>query len=128
MLRMAGIPLRRADRAGRNYPLIVAGGSAIFLNPEPIADYVDLFLIGEGEEMVPEFLAAYQDARASTGHQGAAALPTFARVEGAYFPDYFAPVLDLARPYRVRRVQWTGRAPGSRGACSVTSTVSTRRR
>ncbi len=56
ILRMAGIPPRRADRRGRNYPLIIAGGSAIFLNPEPIADFIDLFLIGEGEEMVPEFL------------------------------------------------------------------------
>src|ERR1700726_2549916 len=61
LLRMAGIPLRRSDRAGRNYPLIIAGGSAIFLNPEPIADFVDLFLIGEGEEMVPEFIARFRE-------------------------------------------------------------------
>ena len=65
MLRMAGIPPRREDRAGRNYPLIIAGGSAIFLNPEPIADFIDLFLIGEGEEMVPEFIAAYRAAHAA---------------------------------------------------------------
>ena len=56
VLRMAGIPARRADRVGRNFPLIIAGGSAVFLNPEPIADFIDLFLIGEGEEMVPEFI------------------------------------------------------------------------
>src|SRR5216684_1004117 len=68
ILRLAGIPLRREHRVGRNYPLIIAGGSAVFLNPEPIADFVDLFLIGEGEEMVPEFLVAYQDARRSAGH------------------------------------------------------------
>ncbi len=37
ILEMAGIPLRRADRAGRNYPFVIAGGSAVFLNPEPIA-------------------------------------------------------------------------------------------
>ena len=53
ILRMAGIPPRRSERAGRSYPLIIAGGSAIFLNPEPIADLIDMFLIGEGEEMVP---------------------------------------------------------------------------
>ena len=57
ILEMAGIPFRRADREGRGYPLVVAGGSAVFLNPEPIADFVDLCLIGEGEEMIPEFLA-----------------------------------------------------------------------
>src|SRR5215469_14033628 len=43
MLQMAGIPPTRAARAGRNYPLIIAGGSAVFLNPEPVADFVDLF-------------------------------------------------------------------------------------
>jgi hypothetical protein len=58
LLRMAGIPLRRADRVGRNYPLVIAGGSAIFLNPEPIADYVDLFLIGGEESRVSRRLSA----------------------------------------------------------------------
>src|SRR5579883_2361590 len=65
ILALAGIPLTRQERRGQNYPLIIAGGSAIFLNPEPIADFVDLFLIGEGEEMVPEFLAAWRSARNS---------------------------------------------------------------
>ena len=44
---------------------MVAGGSAVFLNPEPIADFVDLFLIGEGEQMMPEFLAAFRETRRS---------------------------------------------------------------
>ncbi len=52
----ASPPLRAARGGG---PLLVAGGPATFLNPEPIADFFDLFLIGEGEEMVPEFLARY---------------------------------------------------------------------
>ena len=112
LLRMAGIPLRRADRAGRNYPLVIAGGSAIFLNPEPIADYVDLFLIGEGEEMVPEFLAAYEDARATTGNE-APRLQDLARVEGAYLPDYFTPILDSRG--RIESVGYTG--PGEPKVC-----------
>src|SRR5271155_4837888 len=93
VLRMAGIPARRADRREHNYPLIIAGGSAIFLNPEPIADFIDLFLIGEGEEMVPEFLAAYRAARDSglTREQMTTAL---ARVEGTYVPEYFEPSYD----------------------------------
>jgi radical SAM superfamily enzyme YgiQ (UPF0313 family) len=93
MLRLAGIPLRRDQRKGRNYPLIVAGGSAVFLNPEPIADFVDLFLIGEGEEMVPEFLAAYQEARRNAGHSQVL-LERLAHVGGAYLPDYFTPSYD----------------------------------
>src|SRR5579863_6603458 len=91
ILRMAGIPLRRADRAGRKYPLIIAGGSAVFLNPEPIADFIDLFLIGEGEQMVPEFLARYE---ATRGFDESRRLTELATVGGAYRPDYFTPVHD----------------------------------
>ncbi|HJU12288.1 MAG TPA: radical SAM protein, partial [Candidatus Binataceae bacterium] len=93
ILRMAGIPLRRSERAGRNYPLIIAGGSAVFLNPEPIADFIDLFLIGEGEEMVPEFLAAYERER-ETDSAATTSLESLAQVGGAYLPDYFHPDFD----------------------------------
>jgi radical SAM superfamily enzyme YgiQ (UPF0313 family) len=93
MLRMAGIPLTRAERAGRNYPLIVVGGSAVFLNPEPIADFADLFLIGEGEEMVPEFIARF---RATDGFDHVERLHALAQVDGAYLPDYFTPIYDEA--------------------------------
>jgi len=103
MLRMAGIPLSRAERAGRNYPLVIAGGSAVFLNPEPIADFVDLFLIGEGEEMVPEFIARFHETGALAGSERMRAL---ALVEGAYLPDYFAPVYDGAGG--LARVDYSG--------------------
>jgi radical SAM superfamily enzyme YgiQ (UPF0313 family) len=103
LLRMAGIPLRRAERAGGGYPLIIAGGSAIFLNPEPIADFIDLFLIGEGEEMVPEFLARFHEAREMEPHER---LRELARIEGAYLPDYFTPAYD--RTGRLETVQYSG--------------------
>jgi radical SAM superfamily enzyme YgiQ (UPF0313 family) len=93
ILRMAGIPISRSERADRNYPLIIAGGSAVFLNPEPIADFVDLFLIGEGEEMVPEFLARYQEVERLGSAERLRAL---ASIDGAYLPDYFTPVYDAA--------------------------------
>ena len=86
VLRMAGIPLTRSERAGRNFPLVIAGGSAIFLNPEPVAEFIDLFLIGEGEEMVPEFLARFLE----TGRTQAR-LTALAEVPGAYLPAYFHP-------------------------------------
>ncbi len=91
VLKMAGIPTRRADRAGRNFPTIIAGGSAVFLNPEPIADFIDLFLIGEGEEMVPEFLARWNETRGSSNR-----LHELATVEGSYLPEFYAPVYDDA--------------------------------
>ncbi len=93
ILRLAGIPLRREDRMTRNYPLIIAGGSAVFLNPEPIADYIDLFLIGEGEEMTPEFLAAYQVARGQAG-SGRPQLEPLGHVGGAYLPGDSIPSYD----------------------------------
>ena len=91
VLKMAGIPARRTDRAGRNFPLIVAGGSAVFLNPEPIADFVDLFLIGEAEEMVPEFLERWNATRRSPDR-----LRQLAAFEGAYLPDDYTPIYDDA--------------------------------
>jgi len=58
MLRMAGIPLRAKDR-GRRDPLILIGGSATFLNPEPLAPFADVIAIGEGEVLVPKLVAAW---------------------------------------------------------------------
>ena len=55
MLEMAGIPLEAAAR-GENNPLVIAGGIAATLNPEPLADFFDLFLLGEGEAVLPQFL------------------------------------------------------------------------
>lgn len=107
VLELAGIPLRRRHRAGRSYPLIIAGGSAVFLNPEPIADFIDLFLIGEGEEMLPEFLARCHDARrvGALNRQ----LAELARVEGAYLPEHYEPRYDAQG--RLAAVEYRG--PGS---------------
>ena len=60
LLELAGLAPRRSGR-GAGAPLVIAGGPAIFLNPEPIAEFVDLFLIGEAEEMLPEFLASVRE-------------------------------------------------------------------
>jgi radical SAM superfamily enzyme YgiQ (UPF0313 family) len=57
ILDMAGIPLTAAER-GEGTPLIIGGGIAVTLNPEPLADFFDLFLIGEGEALLPDFLDA----------------------------------------------------------------------
>ena len=65
MLRMAGIPLRAADRGPRD-PVVVLGGAAVFLNPEPLAPFADLIAVGEGEALVPQMinaLAGAADAR-----------------------------------------------------------------
>ncbi|WP_347488067.1 TIGR03960 family B12-binding radical SAM protein [Desulfoscipio sp. XC116] len=65
MLDLAGIPLRSADRKGGNYPLVVAGGPCSF-NPEPMADFIDVFVIGEGEDALNDLLDAYLASRRSS--------------------------------------------------------------
>ncbi|MBN2369996.1 MAG: radical SAM protein [Vicinamibacteria bacterium] len=55
MLRQAGIPLRSSQRGPRD-PLIVVGGAAAFLNPEPIAPFADVIAVGEGEALVDRLL------------------------------------------------------------------------
>jgi radical SAM superfamily enzyme YgiQ (UPF0313 family) len=65
MLRLAGIPLRAKDR-GPHDPIVILGGAAVFLNPEPLAPFADLIAVGEGEALVPrmiEALAGAPDAR-----------------------------------------------------------------
>jgi radical SAM superfamily enzyme YgiQ (UPF0313 family) len=57
VLRLAGIPLRASER-GPHDPLVVLGGAAMFLNPEPLAAFADLIAVGEGEPMVPRMMEA----------------------------------------------------------------------
>jgi radical SAM superfamily enzyme YgiQ (UPF0313 family) len=93
ILDLAGIPAAREARRDRNCPLIIAGGSATFLNPEPIADFIDLFLIGEGEEMVPEFITAWR-ASHSAGMARERMLKALLQVQGAYVPAFYEPRYD----------------------------------
>ena len=92
ILAAAHIPLRAAERT-THHPLVIAGGPATFLNPEPIADFIDLFLIGEGEEMIPEFLEQYacleRDKNAPKS-----SLQGFSTIAGAYVPTLFQPSYD----------------------------------
>ncbi len=59
MLDLAGLSLLAAERAGDD-PLVIAGGSCAY-NPEPVADFFDLFVVGEGEEVLPELVQAYRE-------------------------------------------------------------------
>jgi radical SAM superfamily enzyme YgiQ (UPF0313 family) len=88
-LALAGIPLSRRAR-GPGAPLVLAGGPATFLNPEPLAEFVDLFLIGEAEEMLGEFLEGAAD---GPFHRDRA-LAWAATVRGAYRPDLYEPEYD----------------------------------
>ena len=59
LLDLSGIPLRTVDR-NDNHPLIISGGHGM-LNPEPMHEFIDAIVIGEGEEVIFEIIKAYQD-------------------------------------------------------------------
>jgi radical SAM superfamily enzyme YgiQ (UPF0313 family) len=89
MLRQAGIPPLAQDRRdssrwdGSAWPLIIAGGPGITMNPEPMAPFFDAVLIGEGEEAVPQFLDLCRDALYEDRE---ALLQTLDRQPGFYIP------------------------------------------
>ncbi len=91
MMDMAGIPIHSADRKTL-LPLVIAGGTAA-LNPEPMADFIDIFLLGEGEEMNNELLALLRTAKAE-GWSKQAFLEKASRIGGVYVPSFYKPVYN----------------------------------
>jgi len=87
ILKLAKIPLLSTER-GDEYPLIIAGGICIFLNPEPLANFIDLFIIGEAEEILPELISTYQDYRDKPISKEAL-LTHLAQIEGVYVPRFY---------------------------------------
>ena len=87
MLDLAGLPLRSADR-DEDAPLIIAGGTCAY-NPEPLAPFVDIFSLGEGEEVTVELIRLCQRARRE-GWSRQDLLSAAARVPGLYVPSLYA--------------------------------------
>ncbi|CBE69154.1 MAG: TIGR03960 family B12-binding radical SAM protein [Candidatus Methylomirabilis oxygeniifera] len=83
MLDLAGVPLGSAERREGD-PFVIAGGSVGF-NPEPIAEFIDLFVLGDGEEVVLEVCEAAAAWKASGGRRDAL-LEAWARIPGCYVP------------------------------------------
>lgn len=86
MLELANIPLRSEER-NEKMPFVCAGGPCAF-NPEPLADFVDFFLLGEGEEIWPEVLDIFARWKAS-GAPRQAFLEQIAGVQGIYIPAFY---------------------------------------
>ncbi|HEY6873098.1 MAG TPA: radical SAM protein [Geobacteraceae bacterium] len=105
---LSGIPPLAADRDA-SFPLVMAGGAALFLNPEPVADFMDLVCVGEGEPILPPLLAVLKK-----GGGRDALLREAAVLPGVYVPSFYEADYDGARlaafrplpgaPPRVRRV------------------------
>jgi len=89
MLDLAGIPVLAADR-DENYPLIIAGGTCA-LNPEPMADFIDAFVIGDGEEVILEIVDIW---RGELGKGKKELLRRLTTLEGVYVPSLYDVAYD----------------------------------
>ena len=86
MLDLAGLPLRSEDRTALT-PLVIAGGTAMY-NAEPVADFIDMALIGEGEELLPEVVALCRRAK-QEGWDKPRLLRAAAQIQGVYVPSLY---------------------------------------
>ena len=113
VLRLSGIPLRARDR-GRRDPIVVLGGAAVFLNPEPLVPFADLVAVGEGEALVPTMMDALLGG--VTPREGLDALQPKdgfyvpSRHEVRYHEDGTVAAYDGPGPV-VRQRGWLGKMP-----------------
>ncbi|MBR4658742.1 MAG: TIGR03960 family B12-binding radical SAM protein [Clostridia bacterium] len=91
MLELAGIPKRSRER-GENDPLIIAGGPCV-CNPEPVADIMDAFVFGDGEEVMNELMDVYAECR-RMGLDKRATLLELSRIKGIYVPAFYEPCCE----------------------------------
>ncbi|MDD6967910.1 MAG: TIGR03960 family B12-binding radical SAM protein [Firmicutes bacterium] len=91
MLNLSGIPLRSKDRAGLKN-IVFAGGVCAF-NPEPLADFVDFFSIGEGEDITVEILSLYDKAKRAAWSKEEF-LTEVSKISGVYVPSFYTPVYN----------------------------------
>ncbi|MBI3581632.1 MAG: TIGR03960 family B12-binding radical SAM protein [Nitrospinae bacterium] len=94
MLDLGGIPLKSAQR-GAGHPLVIGGGAAVF-NPEPIADFFDLFVLGDGEEVLPALALKTAELK-KAGTPRDAMLRELSRMTGVYVPSLFNVEYDGVR-------------------------------
>ena len=86
MLRLAGVPLHAKDRTDLKN-IVFAGGVCAF-NPEPLADFVDFFSLGEGEEITKEIVSLYDRAKAENWSKEAFLLAV-SKIPGVYVPSFY---------------------------------------
>ncbi len=98
LIDLAGLPLHTAERRGDD-ALVLAGGHCAF-NPEPLADFVDAFVLGDGEEAVSEVnevVAAWIGSAPPTERDRRDVLASLARLSGVYVPALYTPTYEEGR-------------------------------
>lgn len=98
IFKLAGMPPFAAQRSDSS-PLVMAGGAALFLNPEPVAEFVDLVCIGEAEALLPQLLALLRE-----GMERSALLAQAARLPGIYVPSLYEVEYDAERISSIRNL------------------------
>lgn len=100
MLDLAGLPLQSAART-LSHPLVVAGGPCAF-SPEPMADFIDVFVVGDGEEIFPALVRRWRELRGS-GRSRPEILAELAALTGCYVPACYETVLDAETGFEIVR-------------------------
>ncbi|HUK99875.1 MAG TPA: TIGR03960 family B12-binding radical SAM protein [Nitrospirota bacterium] len=90
MLNLSGIPLDKKTRTVDD-PLVIFGGACSFFNPEPLTDFFDVVIVGEGEEVLEEFIDSYKENR---GKGRLALLRSLCRIPGVYVPEFYEVAYD----------------------------------
>lgn len=106
MLEMGGIPMRSEERVEGD-PFVLAGGPCA-VNPEPLALFIDAFVIGDGERAILEVAECLKRAR-ETREKRSLTLETLAGIEGVYVPAFFDVACDVSgRPTNIRNLKGDG--------------------
>ena len=87
ILELSGMPLHSADR-GEEFPVIVAGGPCAY-NPEPLADFIDLFMIGDGEELLEQVCLLKMECDSKKEF-----LQRACKLQGVYVPAFYEPIYN----------------------------------
>ena len=92
ILDLAGIPFLASDR-DRNHPLVIAGGPCT-CNPEPVADFFDAIVVGDGENTIMQMAEVWLSWNKSPAADRQSLLRSWSKIEGVYIPSFFEPNFD----------------------------------
>ena len=106
MMELSGIPLLSSEREGTEWPLIIGGGPCAS-NPEPVAEFFDAILFGDGEEAILDICRAVADAKDRGADKGAL-LKSLAEIEGVYVPALFEPEYDSSNRFSGMKALFPG--------------------
>lgn len=95
MMDLGRIPVRNIDRQ-ENDPIVIAGGPGVF-NPEPLTDFIDAFLIGDGEDLIVEVLQSIKKAK-SAKISREEILKNLQKIDGVYVPKFYEMKSDFSTP------------------------------